>query len=413
MSSLRVLIYEDHPQAAKGWADSIESVYCDAKVGVASKDDFQSLLGLINRRRAEWRKSDTDGSMLEPHDADSADVIVVDYDLFDYSDTGDTTGNRLAYLLRCFTRCGFIIILNEFRPNTFDLSLGNPSGPEHFADLHVGAEQIGNPGLWNAAVCGYRPWSWPVVPITARQFKQCVDDVHENLDTPILEFFGMENLIHWLPERAWEFLSGRQEVQEVTFRALVESAHSGISIKDKLISEQVTRVATARIRTLLNSVILPDQNLLVDAPHLVSRFPSLITEGQDDPHIWNMMCNPIGQGIEDLLVDGLEGHKFKEPHWLWRPAWYWPNINRDESIDEVRDPWMKKELDWVFCENISRFVPLEFTQDFRALVSPPFIRRFVFRSDSPGAESYIGDIESGSPLDPSSVEYVPQAAFSR
>ena len=57
----------------------------------------------------------------------TADVVVVDYDLLRFSEIHvDTTGSRLAYLLRCFSKCGFIIVLNEFGTNTFDLSLGSP-----------------------------------------------------------------------------------------------------------------------------------------------------------------------------------------------------------------------------------------------------------------------------------------------
>ena len=338
MSSLKVLVYEDDLAAAETWADRIRDSYSGAEVEVSNSDAFPKLLERINLRRAAWREPGGAKEMLDPHKADTRDVIVVDYDLFKYSASGDTTGNRLAYLLRCFTGCGFIIILNEFGSNSFDLNLGTPSGPDHFADLHVGSEQIGNSGLWNAPSGGYRPWSWPVVPIAAKQLEQCVADVRNHLDCPILEFFGMRNLIHWLPQRAWEYLSGKQEVEAVTFRAFAESASGGVSLKDKLIPDQIARVAAARISLLLNSIILPEQNLLVDAPHLVSRFPSLIREKREDLSMWNRLCNPVDQEIEDLLSDNLKQHKFNNSHWLWRPAWYWPDVNKDENIEEVRDP---------------------------------------------------------------------------
>ena len=32
----------------------------------------------------------------------------------------------------------------------------------------------------------------------------------------------------------------------------------------------------------------------------------------------------------------------------------------------MRDPWTVKDVDWVFCENISRFVPTALADDFRA-----------------------------------------------
>ena len=97
---------------------------------------------------------------------------------------------------------------------------------------------------------------------------------------------------------------------------------------------------------------------------------------------------------------------------LWRPAWYWPDINKDERIAEVKDPWTVKDVDWVFCENMSHFLPTTYADDFRADVSPPFNKRFVLRRDSPEALKYVSKVGSGGPQDPLRVDYVPQAAFS-
>ena len=335
----------------------------------------------------------------------------MDYDLLKYSTTADTTGSRLAYLLRCFSKCGFIIVLNEYGPNPFDMSLGNPA--DSFADINVGAVQIGNPGLWGPPLHGYRPWYWPVIPEARKNFEKCVKDVQDNLNGPsIIEFLGLDRVIDQMPQRARTFLSGRQRIDDITFSDFAKFKLGGIAPKDTLSPEHMARVVAARIGAWLNSIILPEQSVLVDAPHLVSRFPSLITSGREDINVWNRLCNPIDGEIDDLLADSVRGHKFRQAHWLWRPAWYWPEVNRNEYISEVRDPWSIKEMQWVFCENISRFAPVEFAKDFRASVSPPFIKRFVFKSDSPDALDYIGAIEPGTPQDPSQVDYVPQAAFS-
>ena len=124
------------------------------------------------------------------------------------------------------------------------------------------------------------------------------------------------------------------------------------------------------------------------------------------------MCNPKSNEIDALLSDNLQPHKFQKEHWLWRPAWYWPDINKDEEISEVSEPWTFEEPDWVFCEDISRFVPLEVAQDFRAIVSPPFIKRFIFKSRAAGATDYVGQLGQRGASDPSQVEYVPEVAFS-
>ena len=417
MSRLKILIYEDEPNAAAIWEDKIGQVYVDADAGVdvraAQQHEFEPLLRLVNNRRNKWRpKGDYTGSFDDRQEVDEADVVIVDYDLLKYAPAADTTGSRLAYLLRCFTECGFIIVLNEYGPNVFDLSLGNPS--EHFADMHIGGEQIGNPGLWMTPFRGYRPWYWPVVPNAVENFKKCVDEVEANLDRPIFEHLGLDCVIDWIPRRARDFLSGNERMEHMTFRGFVENTRAGIDAKDNLIPKQIARVAAARVGTLLNSIILPEQNALVDAPHLVSRFPSLIRGEGGDMETWNRLCSALGQEAHDLLDGRLEEYRFEMEHWLWRPAWYWPKINRDERFLEVKEPWMTGDANpnWEFCEEISRFVPTELTQDFRALVSPPYMKRFVLNQRLPGAVDIVPELGSGGTLDPSTATFVPESMFS-
>ena len=413
MSSFNILVYDDEDAIAEQLAGNIrDASNGEANVQAEGKKQFDDLLRLLQERR-----TGQDGS-LESHEADEADVIVVDYDLRQYSSAA--TGSRLAYLLRCFSKCGFIVIVNQYGANTFDLglSLGFSSGFSNihfdFADLHVGDTQIGNPGLWKDDFEGYRPWYWPTIPDARENFEKCVEDVQEHRDESIIEFLGLTGVTDWIPGRARSFLSGRYDIQEVTFKDFGESSHSGVDRKDRsiLTAELFPRVVAARVMTFLNSILFPEQSVLVDAPHLISRFPSLIRENRTDMHTWNRLCNPSACNQNELLSEGLEKHKFQKSHWLWRPAWLWPKINRDEEIEEVKDPWSVDDVGWVFCENISRFVPMDLVQDFRALVSPPFIKRFVLRDATEDAKYYVGQLGDQGPLDPSTVDYVPQAAFS-
>ena len=410
MSTIRVMVYDDSPEIAESLVNKVRIVCDHANVTAVRQETFRDLIGLMNRRRAKWRAGGDDVAFMESTEVDEADVIVVDYDLLFYSEAGDTTGSRLAYLLRCFTKCGLIIVLNEYGTNTFDMSLRSPS--LDFADLHLGAVQIGNPGLWSGSFEGYRPWHWPVLPKARLNFEKCVEDVRENLDQPILEFLGLGRFIDWMPKRAHDFFLGSGNIETVRFKDFVKQARVGIESKDELPPEYMARVAAARLLALLNGLILPEQSILVDAPHLVSRFPSLIRDGDQDIHYWNRLCEPLNEEIDELLVEVLTEHRFKRQHWLWRPVWYWPDVARDERISEVRDPWSVKDIDWVFCENVSRFVPAEFADDFRADVSPPFNKRFVLKRESPEAQTFVSKVGSGGDQDPLIVEYVPQAAFS-
>lgn len=410
MDSINITVYDDVLEIAQGWASKIQDACSGANVDSATREDFESLLKEINRRRRAWRAEPDVVDRVGSHPIDDADVVVVDYDLFQFAAPLDATGSRIAYLLRCYTRCGVIIVLNQFGINVFDLSLGQPT--QGFADVHLGNVQIGNVGLWKAQFEGYRPWYWPVVTDITADFERCVLDVQKNLDEPIVSFLGLERVIDWIPRRARRFLSRRKEIERVTFREFVETSVGGVTGRDKLIPEQIARVGAARIRLLLNAMIIPDQYCLVDAPHLASRLPSVIAREGNDMAMWNRLCVATNDEIDDLVIDHLERYRFKRHHWLWRPAWFWPEIRKDEGFAEVQAPWTQRDVDWVFCEDLSQFVPVEYAQQFQALVAPPFTSRFLFDRKSADAREYLRQSGSGKPDVLSGVEYVPEAAFS-
>ena len=128
-------------------------------------------------------------------------------------------------------------------------------------------------GLWASSFEGYRPWHWPVLPNARVNFEKCVEDVQENLNQPILDFLGLGRFIDWMPKGAHDFFLGSGNMETVRFSAFVKQASGGIESKDELPPEHMARVAAARLLALLNGLILPEQSILVDAPHLVSRFP--------------------------------------------------------------------------------------------------------------------------------------------
>ena len=409
MKPMSVLVYDDHLPSAELWSERIGSVYSAARATPADESSFQDLLTLLNKRRALWRDDAGSDDMIRHHEVDDADVVVIDYDLFNYPGSPDTTGRRMAYLLRCFTTCGLVIVLNEYGDNVFDLRLR--SSTDDFADVHLGDKQIDNPGLWGFPSYGYRPWYWPSIPLAVDNFRRCVDDVVSNPATPILEFFDLQNLIDWMPWQARDFLSIKEDVAAVTFDEFAKSAPGGIERRDELGPRQRARVTAARVVGILNAVVLPEQSILVDAPHLVDRFPSLIL-GDKDRNTLNMLCQFDEPVTTHLDGEKLDRHRFRQPHWLWRPAWYWPEVSRNPSIIEVKEPWQTAELDFVFCEDISRFVPPDIAQEFRADVASPFSKRYRFDSRAERAKEYVPTIGDGGPNDPSEVQFFPESALS-
>ena len=107
--------------------------------------DAKEEVELLERRRRSARTGD------HPDEGnssfDDADILIVDYDL---TASGEQqggpaeTGERVAYLARCYSKCGTIVALNQYNVTaTFDLSLiGHISS---FADINISGDQISNP----------------------------------------------------------------------------------------------------------------------------------------------------------------------------------------------------------------------------------------------------------------------------
>jgi hypothetical protein len=129
--------------------------------------------------------------------------------------------------------------------------------------------------------------------------------------------------------------------------------------------------------------VLPELDILVDAPHLVSRYPSLLDGDPDDIKTWNRTTQLSSYTELGLKSDLIEPFRLKKEHWLSRPVWLWDGLRECEDILEVREPWETVRPNWVFCEDISKFYEGDF-QEFVAEVESPFARRFV---------KYIDDIE--------------------
>jgi hypothetical protein len=295
--------------------------------------------------------------------------------------TGSESGERIAYLARCYSRCGVIVGYNQFYyQKTFDLTLrGNLRS---FADLNISYDVVAHPGLWSDNYDGFRPWYWPLLPQAASRMQQRTSQLIEKINEPILNFLDLASkpAHDALSREQLEFLGPGREPELANFMNFVTDSGQGLKQKDKLWEpEAAARIGASRISKWLERSILPGQNILVDAPHLIERFPSLLTNGESGK---NVVCR-LEPEIHDL---GLETQKissarFNAPSWLSRPAWLWPVVSLDESITEVRDPWAYSDDSLVFCEDASRFLDRQDSQEFVAEVQPEFGRRYVRRFD--------------------------------
>ena len=392
---LSVIVCDDDTDATSEWASVLTDCLGDkASVEAPLLTDLSASLDALVRRQRALRE--TGVPSIDDHCIfDGADIIFLDYDLLDVDEDSYITGQELAYLVRCYSPCGLIVVMNEAEVGspTFELRLETPI--DHFADLRISSTHLGNPGLWSDNFIGYRPWAWPILPQEVAAFAARVEIVEERLDEPVLETLELNDLSDWLSQRAVEALSNRgstKELREVTFRDIVEAGSTlGIRPKDILDDSQISRVGAARINRWLKSLVLPAQEPFIDAPHLVSRFSSLVGR-ESDISVWNRTATPTS----DLSKLGLADTPVSDSvvdlgPWGDRALWSWLSVSDNPAIPEVSDPWRHEPPPVVFLEDLSRFIERDAALAFASQVPSMQDVRFVLATAAPQAEHLLAE----------------------
>ena len=315
---------------------------------------------------------------------DDTSIFIIDYDLLKSKAVGFFTGENIAYSVRCFSTCKLIVGLNQFGRNSFDLAL--KGHPESFADLNLGADQLDNSGLWRGdwgeVRRTFRPWYWPNLSDSLTAFDKRVEEVRDNLDEPICGVLGFDSdVFRLLPRAVVQFIGQVEgkETAETTFREFVTESGNGLRPRDKDMEDEdvMARVGAARISKWLEIFVLPEQDILVDAPHLVSRYPSLIEGDRKKIGTWNKTAQLVGHSELGLNSESIEPFRFQNDHWISRPVWFWDQLREHGQIKELTEPWLTAKPDWVFCEDASRFYRRNACREFLAETSSPFVRRFA------------------------------------
>ena len=281
--------------------------------------------------------------------------------------------------------------MNEVPGRRFDLRL--QESINHFADLRIAAEHLGNPGLWSDDFIGYRPWAWPVLPRDSLAFSERIRLATKHLDEPVLPVLKMEDDADWLSQDAVAALApGGKDPREVTFREVAASGSAmGTRGKDELDEVQVARMAAAGVSRWLRSLVLPAQDPFVDAPHLIARFPSLIgspsteicTRDRTAKVTLDLELLGLDQSaVADLVISDLSP-------WFDRALWRWTDVSELKDIPEVTDPWGQERASVVFLEDLSRFAPVEAAQAFAARVPTTRSIRFVVDANSLWATDFL------------------------
>ncbi len=389
----KILIYDDEQPQTEAFRKNLTRGLKKAKldevfaVEILGEDGLQDSIEALQAKQEGIRHNSKPSC--ETTEFDDTSIFIIDYDLLKSKSGGFFTGENISYSVRCFSTCKLIVGLNQFGRSSFDLTL--KGHPESFADLNLGADQLDNSDLWRGTWSEvrrtFRPWYWPNLSDALRNFDQRVQDVKQNLDKPICEVLGFDSdVFRLLPRAVVQFIGKGEgkEPAETTFREFVKESGNGLRLKDATISDEqvLARVGAARISKWLEMFVLPEQDLLVDAPHLVSRYPSLIEGDRKKIGTWNKTAQLVGHDELGLNNMSIEPYRFKKDYWISRPVWFWDKLREHGQIKETTEPWLTAKPDWVFCEDASRFYKRNACREFLAETSSPFVRRFAKEFDN-------------------------------
>jgi len=371
----RIVVYDDEERLGRRYASVLQKlkVVSDLfEVESISNSSFENEITLLEKRRSESRdkKAFAGDSLL-----DEVSILAIDYDLLkSFNQKSFLTGEAVAYMARCFSSCGLIVGINQYGQNTFDLTL--KGHPESYCDLNIGSAQIGNIGLWSDTRKGFRPWYWPELPKYLESFVERVRDAGKNLDSPISEVLGFEDLLETFPRSVGQFIG--TDPLGATIRDFVMSSGMGLRPKDVVQDDgSMARIAAARISKWLERLVLPGQDILVDAPHLVSRYSSLLTKDHSKIASWNDTAR--FDKFDKLPLDHnvIRDYRLKKDFWISKPVWLWGKLVNSQGIAEVREPWKRESTKFLFCEDSSSFEKRGNCREFTADVDSPYTQRFI------------------------------------
>jgi hypothetical protein len=331
-----------------------------------------------------------------------ADIVIVDYDLMELEATTALTGEDIAYLVRCFSTCGFVVLLNPYDLGTkfFDLRLRRPY--ESWADLVLGSEQLDNSWLWDNKPSHFSPWSWPnLVDAVARRELQRKDCL-KALETPVLDLVGIPSdaqiaMDHVMGEPITDpsRVGKTKSRKSYTLKDFVLKSGYCIHRRDNekkqfaKSDEQISRIGAARLSSWLEHVVLPAQSVVVDAPHLVTRLPALLAGNPAKLASWNATCRRDEEAdTKSLRTDQIKKSRFMKAHWLSRSAWFWPHLSASDNYSD----WAQAEemANVVFCEDTSSFVDRTSASEFVADVPAQFAHRYV---EMPTSNAKIASVD--------------------
>lgn len=390
-----IVVCDDDAKRVGAWAELIHKVGEPTEgftIEPLAPHVFADAFRGLRQRKASARTgklqdADTAEVSAALQKVDRAALVVVDYDLTPDSDrTPDPvadssalseltgrTGEEFAYLARCFSTVAGIVVVNQrVQSRVFDLTLHQFA--ESFANVNIASHFLDSAALWTGRDGQFRPWSWPRLldlPVKVRRTWELVVD----LDQPVLEALGLADDKHFYAFTQPQLDLFGDEPLQATFRYLARESEYGLNAKDRsadLDDNALQRIAAGAVNRWLEWRVVPGQNVLVDAPHAVQRYPELLIGDPSDPEAWNATAD-LSKGTSVIASAEVAEAVVNASMWTSRPVWSLPRIS--ERASHLRASSGNTSL--AFCEDTSRFVDLDLATEIEIAVATPYFQRFV------------------------------------
>lgn len=359
-----VIVVDDRPQIAresivpairKGSGLRANQIRIITDEG-ASKE-LEHELGVLHSRQKSGKISG------ESSVFDNVPIVVIDYKLGHLDTVGGLmTGEELGKRIRRYTQCGLIVSLNRLPLRLFDLRLAAP--PNAGADVSVHHEDLACPGLWLPSwPRGFRPWSWPSLLEGAASLQERRTAVHSSWQKKLSKVLAIpQELAAVIPTDVsilpYRFRGAASDLLEMTLEeiadALVESSDDP-QAERPLPRSQKEVVVASFIGSWLEHTVLPTQETIIDAPHLVRLQPGLLKGKLTIENLNTLTSLKRGATLPLRPTKELKDARTGLDIWVNRPTW-WTNRILD-IVDEIPDGEASGNV--VFAEDSSRFIPKE------------------------------------------------------
>lgn len=383
---MRIRVCDDEAASADEWVDAIQGAVGPDHSVERLQEPLAAIQELVDRKVAATDPNTKKFDAIAALRLDDIDILVVDFDLIHIDEGGNrTTGEGVARLAKAYSRCGLVVVLNQFSKVDFDLSMtGHLTS---FADVNVDALTVGEPALWCAASrADFKPSYWsPLLDVLpARRDRAAA--FAEALDEPMLAQIGLRpDDLRGISDDAFSFLSETADalaaLADISGRTFLTKV-LGADEAEAVIASSRTIAANllvSRLAKWLDRGIARPLEAAVDAAHLVLQRPYLLDATPEDllsEDFWRYLRG----GEADKLIQRVREVAFLEDAsaLVGKPLFAINRLERDRELSELADAYdFPPTADMVFAEDTSRFIPRPAAKPFRAGFGNFNDRRFV------------------------------------